>query len=72
MGARVVVREGESVEQALRRLRREVARSRAADKWPRYAGHYAKPSELRHRRAWLRALKRWVAESKARRTMRCT
>lgn len=42
------------------------------DKWPRYRGHYAKPSEARHRRAWLRALKRRLAESKARRTSRCT
>jgi ribosomal protein S21 len=57
MRGKVIVREGENVAQALKRLRREVCSDREFDKWPVWAGHYAKPSEKRHRKTWLRAMK---------------
>ena len=57
MRGKVVVREHEDIAQALKRLRRQVSADRASDKWPVWAGHYAKPSEKRHRKLWLRAMK---------------
>jgi ribosomal protein S21 len=57
MRGKVVVREGESIEEALKRLRRLVCQDRSSDKWPRWLSHHAKPSEKRHRKQWLRAMK---------------
>jgi ribosomal protein S21 len=57
MRGKVVVREGEPIGQALKRLRREVCRDREADKWPKWLGCSAKPSEKRHRERWLREMK---------------
>ncbi|HWG45470.1 MAG TPA: 30S ribosomal protein S21 [Gemmataceae bacterium] len=57
MRGRVVVLEGESIEQALKRLRRIVCMDRALNKWPKWLGHYAKPSEKRHREHGMREMK---------------
>lgn len=57
MRGKVIVREGENIEQALQRLRREISRDTASDKWPVWIRSYAKPSEKRHRKEWLRAMK---------------
>ena len=51
MRGKVIVRDGEDIGQALKRLRREVCRDRELDKWPVWAGHYAKPSEKKGPRA---------------------
>jgi ribosomal protein S21 len=61
MRGKVIVRDGETIQAALKRLRREVTRDKALDKWPFWLGHYAKPSEKRHRKKWLRAMKlKWA------------
>jgi len=57
MRGKVVVREGEPIEQALARLRREVGRDRGSDKWPKWLGCYAKRSEKRRRKRWVREMK---------------
>jgi ribosomal protein S21 len=72
MRGKVVVREGESVEQALKRLRREICSDRELDKWPKWLGCYAKPSEKRHRQRWLRAMRlkwRWVWQRRHRKQL---
>ena len=57
MRGKVIVRDGETIEQALKRLKREVCKDKEFDKWPVWLRYYAKPSEKRHRKEWLRALK---------------
>lgn len=57
MRARIVVREEESLEHALKRLQREVSKDRAFDKWPKWQGCYVKPSAIRNRKRWIKALR---------------
>lgn len=58
MTVRIAVREGETIELALKRLRTAVQKDRIADKWPKYRDRYAKPSEIRHRKQWIQAMRR--------------
>lgn len=65
--ARIVVQEGESLEEALRRFNKEVQAAQILSV-ARRKSFYEKPSELRQRRraAWLRKLRRQLRKEKER------
>jgi ribosomal protein S21 len=55
MGMKIVVRKGESVQEAYRRLKDILDRESAHDKWRRRwwgAERYEKPSKRRRRKGW--------------------
>ena len=61
MRGKVIVGDGEEIGHALQRLRRQVCREKALDKWPVWTGHHATTGEVRRRKLWLRAAKRkWI------------
>ena len=56
MSVKILVREDESIEQAVRRFKSQVIRERAIEtRWPTYTGRYFKPSLVRHRQEWIRS-----------------